>query len=150
MSSSKRNKDGLSLRTIYIWMIIAALIISGLMFYATFSLTSTFQRLTDATENQIALDKAAHELMDASDYLTERVQRFTVNGDPRFMNEYFTEAFETNRREHAIEKMSGDSRASAVLEQLQEAMEGSLLPGMRHWLLQPEKLCRLLFHCLSV
>ena len=125
MSASKRNKDGLSLRTIYIWMIIAALIISGLMFYATFSLTSTFQRLTDATENQIALDKAAHELMDASDYLTERVQRFTVNGDPRFMNEYFTEAFETNRREHAIEKMSGDSRASAVLEQLQEAMEGS-------------------------
>ena len=125
MSSSKRNKDGLSLRTIYIWMIIATLIISGLMFYATFSLTSTFQRLTDATENQIALDKAAHELMDASDYLTERVQRFTVNGDPRFMNEYFTEAFETNRREHAIEKMSGDSRASAVLEQLQEAMEGS-------------------------
>ena len=34
MSSSKRNKDGLSLRTIYIWMIIATLIISGLMFYA--------------------------------------------------------------------------------------------------------------------
>ena len=125
MSLSKRNKDGVSLRAVYVGIIIAALIISGLMFYATFSLTSTFQRLTDATENQIALDKAAHELMDASDYLTERVQRFTVNGDPRFMNEYFTEAFETNRREHAIEKMSGDPRTSAALEQLQEAMEES-------------------------
>ncbi len=104
---------------------IATLIISGLMFYFTVSLTSTFQRLTDATEDQISLDKAAHELMDASDYLTERVQRFTVNGDPDFMNEYFTEAFETNRRENAIEKMSGNARASAALEQLQEAMEGS-------------------------
>jgi len=125
MSLSKRNRDGLSLRAIYVWIMIATLIISGLMFHATFSLTSTFQQLTDATENQIALDKAAHELMDASDYLTERVQRFTVNGDPRFMNEYFTEAFETNRRENAIEKMSGNPEVSAALEKLQKAMEES-------------------------
>ena len=125
MLSNKKNGDGLSLRVIYVWVIIATLIISGLVFYATFSLTSTFQQLTDATENQIMLDKAAHELMDASDYLTERVQRFTIKGDSRFMSEYFTEAFETNRREHAIEKMSGDPCASTALEQLQEAMEGS-------------------------
>ena len=125
MLSSKRNRDGLSLRAAYAWIMIATLIISGLMFYFTISLTSTFQRLTDATENQIALDKAAHELMEASDYLTERVQRFTVNGDPAFMDEYFTEAFETKRREDAIEIMAGDPRTSAALEQLQKAMEES-------------------------
>ena len=125
MTQNHTTQKGLSLRAIYVWIIIAALIISGLMFYSTFSLTSAFRNLTDATENQIVLDKAAHELMDASDYLTERVQRFTVNGDQRFMNEYFTEAFETNRRESALEKMSGDPGVSAALEQLQEAMAGS-------------------------
>ena len=122
----EREYDGVSLRTAYIWIIIAAFIISGLVFYATVSLTSTFRKLSDAAENQIALDKAAHELMDASDYLTERVQRFTVNGDKRFLDEYFTEAFETNRRENAIAKMSADPNISAALDELQQANNESV------------------------
>ena len=46
--------------------------------------------------------KAARELMDASDYLTENVQRFTVLGDRQYLDDYFTEAFETRRRSRAI------------------------------------------------
>ena len=121
-----QKRDGISLRVVYIWIVIAALVITGLMFYATFSLTASFRSLTDATEKQIALDKATHELMDASDYLTERVKRFTVSGDMRFLNEYFTEAFETNRREDAIQKMSTDPGISDALAQLQEAMDESV------------------------
>ena len=80
----RQKQDGISLRAVYMWVVIAALILSGLMFYATYRLTRTFGDLAEAAENQIAMQKAAHELMDASDYLTERVQRFTVNGDMRF------------------------------------------------------------------
>ena len=122
----KQNRNGISLRAVYIWVILAALIVAGLMFYATFSLTSSFHQLTEATEDQIRLDRAAHELMDASDYLTERVQRFTVDGNRRFMDEYFTEALETTRRENAIREMSGDPKNAGALEQLQEAMEESV------------------------
>ena len=118
----KEKTNGISLRAVYALIIIAALIISGLMFYSTFSLTASTNRLTEAGENQIALDKAAHELMEASDYLTERVQRFTVAGDRRFLDEYFTEAFVTMRREEAIEKMSGAPGSGPALEQLQKAM----------------------------
>ena len=122
----RQSHDGISLRVLYIWIVIAAFIVSGLIFYSTYSLTSTFGQLTEATESQIALDKAAHELMDASDYLTERVQRFTVDGDPRFMEEYFTEAFETNRRENAIARMSNAPGNADALAQLQQAMDGSV------------------------
>ena len=122
----QEKKEGISLRTLYTFIIIGTIIIAGLMFYTTFNLGASFQTLTAASENQIALDKAAHELMDASDYLTDRVQRFTVDGDIRFLNDYFIEAFETNRREAAIEKMSGDPASAAALEQLQEAMDESL------------------------
>ncbi|MBQ3704695.1 MAG: diguanylate cyclase [Oscillospiraceae bacterium] len=122
----KPKQDGISLRAVYVWIVIGALILSGLMFYATHRLTRTFGDLAEAAENQIAMDKAAHELMDASDYLTERVQRFTVNGDMRFLREYFTEAFETNRRESAIEKMSGAPGFSDALVRLQQAMEESV------------------------
>ena len=67
----QEKKEGISLRTLYTFIIIGTIIIAGLMFYTTFSLGASFQALTEASENQIALDKAAHELMDASDYLTE-------------------------------------------------------------------------------
>ena len=110
----QEKKEGISLRTLYTFIIIGTIIIAGLMFYTTFNLGASFQTLTAASENQIALDKAAHELMDASD------------GDIRFLNDYFIEAFETNRREAAIEKMSGDPASAAALEQLQEAMDESL------------------------
>ena len=122
----RQKQDGISLRAVYMWVVIAALILSGLMFYATYRLTRTFGDLAEAAENQIAMQKAAHELMDASDYLTERVQRFTVNGDMRFLREYFTEAFETARRESAIETMSGTPGFSEALVRLQQAMEESV------------------------
>ena len=121
-----KKQKGISLRTLCFWIVVAAFIISALIFYTTHVLQSAFRELTQATENQIVLDKASHELMEASDYLTERVQRFTVNGDTHFMNEYFTEAFETNRREDAIARMSVDPNAATALEELQKAMDESV------------------------
>ena len=117
---------GVSLRTIHLWLIIGAVIISGLMILFTFQLSASFQALTTASEQQVKLAQAARELMDASDYLTERVQRFTVQGDMRFLEEYFAEAFESKRREEAIDRMSEGSGNETALQSLQTAMNYSL------------------------
>ena len=117
---------GVSLRTIHLWLIIGAVIISGLMILFTFQLSASFQALTTASEQQVELAQAARELMDASDYLTERVQRFTVQGDMRFLEEYFAEAFESKRREEAIDRMSEGSGNETALQSLQTAMNYSL------------------------
>ena len=126
MAFNEFEKEGISLRKTHLVLVIMAVIISGIMFYFTFHLGVSFQRLTNATEEQIELRKAARELMDASDYLTEKVQRFTVQGDMKFLEEYFTEAFETNRREEAIERMSVVEDNADALKDLQKAMEGSM------------------------
>ncbi len=122
----KIEDKGLSLRTIHIWLIITVVITSGIVIFMTFRLTNTFQRLSEAEELHTELGNAAHELMDASDYLTESVQRFTVNGDMRFLEQYFTEAFESNRREEALERMNVDQNTSSALQQLKEAMNHSV------------------------
>ena len=122
----KIKSEGISLRAVNIFMIIGAVIISGLMVYFTYQLSVSFRDLTKTSEQQIELRKAALELMEASDYLTERVQRFTVEGDMRFLQEYFEEAFETNRREEAIEKMSEAAGTDEALKKLKTAMESSL------------------------
>ena len=124
MEINEKRYDGISLRTIHTWLIIGAVIVSALMFYATCDLFKSFRHLTETSEQQIELRKAARELMDASDYLTEKVQRFTVEGDTRFLNEYFAEAFEARHREEAIARMSDGSETA--LERLQTAMDGSL------------------------
>ena len=125
--SQKRDQEkGVSLRTIHTWLIIWAVIISGLMILFTFQLRTTFHALTDVSEQQVELAQAARELMDASDYLTEKVQRFTVQGEPQFLEEYFAEAFESKRREEAIDRMSEGSGSETALRSLQTAMNYSL------------------------
>ena len=122
---NKIDNEGISLRTLFGWLIVIAVLISGLMIFSTFRMSATFNKLSGAMEEYIELEKAAYKLMDASDYLTEKAQRFTVDGKRQYMDDYFTEAFETNRREAAIEKLSENENSKAALEQLQEAMAES-------------------------
>ena len=122
----RKQNDGLSLRTIHICLVIGAVIMAALMLYATVHLSTDFSHIAQASEQRIELRKAARELMDASDYLTESVQRFAVLGDRRFMDDYFAEAFENNRREEAINKMSAGAGAEAAVSHLRQAMDGSL------------------------
>ena len=119
-------KEGISLRAIHVYMVLVVVIMSGIVLYTSFSLAASFMHLANAADQHYELERAAHELMDASDYLTESVQRFTVNGDMEFLDNYFTEAFETNRREQAISKMSVDEKTGSALEQLQQAMDSSV------------------------
>lgn len=126
MKTEQKRNDGISLRAVNICLIIGAVVISGLMIFSTFHLSTSFHNLTNASEQQIELRNAARELTDASDYLTEKVQRFSVLGDIRFLEEYFAEAFEANHREEAIETMSERSGNTVALEHLQNAMDGSV------------------------
>ncbi len=121
-----KTEHGISLRSIHVLLIVVMIVMSGIVIYSTYRMTSTFLSLVSATEENTELEKAAHELMDASDYLTEQVQRFTINGDRRFMDQYFTEAFESNRREQALSKMDVDEDTQAALKQLEEAMANSV------------------------
>lgn len=124
MDSDKGNK-GISLRTTYILIVIVATIISGLLFYSTFRLSVGFRILTESTEEQIEKRKAARELMDASDFMTESVQCFVVRGEVRFLDEYFVEVFRNNRREEAIGIMSVGEGDNAALQALLTAMDHS-------------------------
>ena len=59
MASKHMRGDGISLRTIHTCLIIGAVIISGLMLFSTFHLSTSFRDLADASEQQISLRKAA-------------------------------------------------------------------------------------------
>ena len=91
-------KEGISLRKIHNWLIVIAVVLSAFMIYSTYRLTSNFMHVRDALNENIALESAIDSLMEASDYLTENAQRFTVHGDRRYMDQYFKEALNSKRR----------------------------------------------------
>lgn len=123
---SKDRKKGISHRRLHLWMTLIIFIFSGTIIFFTFRLTRTFSRVTAAYDQYTELKSAAQELMNASDYLTEQVQRFTLNGDIIFLDNYFTEAFESKRREEAISKMAMNDDTKEALIDLQKAMDSSV------------------------
>ena len=126
MTMAKRNgSKGISLKTLHIAMIICAVIISALLVFSTYQSSNVFSKLSKATGNYIVRQKAAHELMEASDYLTEMVQRFTLEGDTQYLNNYFEEAFVSRRREASITSMAENEAEEVLVKQLQEAMDES-------------------------
>jgi hypothetical protein len=58
--------------------------------------------------------------------LTEKVQRLSIQGDIRFVYDYFNEAFEANNREEAISRVTAGTDNKEALAKLQAAMEKSL------------------------
>jgi len=134
MSSNQKERGGISLRTVHFLLIVGAVFVSILMFLTSYRLSNEFESMTETSERQIELRKAARELMDASDYLTENVQRFTLNGDRTFMDAYFREAFEANHREEAIQTMSREGGNAVALKSLQTAMDHSVrLMGLEYY-----------------
>ena len=63
--------------------------------------------------------------MEASDYLTENVQRFTVEGDVRYLDQYFEEAYTSRRREAAVRTMSDNHADAEMIKQLEAALKES-------------------------
>lgn len=119
-------EDGISLRVTHIIMLILALGVTGSLLYETYETSSAYNELSRATEEYIGLRYSVSELMDASDYLTDKVQRFTVTCDGRFMTEYFEEADHARRRDKALEKLREADDESKAYDRLKMAMDESV------------------------
>ena len=123
--SIKSGKKGISIRVIHVAMIVCALITAILLVFTTMQTSKMFNRLNRETGNYIVRQKAAHDLMEASDYLTEMVQRFTLEGDTQYLDNYFEEAFVSKRREASVVTMSENEAEQSLIQGIQEALNES-------------------------
>ena len=74
-------------------MNIGATVVVGLMFFVmSFWGNREFHVLQDAAERYILCERAAKNLQDGSDYLTEQVRLFAITGQQVYMDNYFAEA----------------------------------------------------------
>lgn len=123
--SQKLKEKGLPLKATHIVMIFMTIIIMIHLLINTIQTAVDYQRLNAVTEEFIELQQAADDLMAASDYLTDKVQRFTISMDSDDMLAYFDEAENVCRRDHAIATMSEIAGGSEAFRELNTAMSES-------------------------
>ena len=84
-----------------------------------------FKTLKHSTEQYLACEKAARQLEDGSDYLTEQVRLYASTGDVKYRDLYFREVGSTKRRENAIEYLKKYFDGTDGFKALQKAMNYS-------------------------
>lgn len=125
MNTSEKKHGGISIRIVNIAIILCAIGIAVLVVMMNSRSNGVFDKLSSETGNYIVRQKAAHDLMEASDYLTEMTQRFTLEGDTQYLDNYFEEAFGNKRREASITTMAENEAEQTLIDQIQAALNES-------------------------
>ncbi len=118
-------KRKIRIRRVSAWNIGITLIVGFLFALISMAGEKKFHVLQSATEQYIACENAAKQLQDGSDYLTEQVRLYAMNGQREYMDLYFEEAEVTRRRETALESLQEYFDGTSVFTALQSAMECS-------------------------
>ena len=121
-----QTKEGVSLRVLHRILIVTTFLVAAGLLIATFHSSEEFTYLAESTNEYVDMQKSATELMEASDYLTEMVQRFTLAGEREYLDAYFEEAEITQRREKAVEALATNSKEHEALLKLQAALNESI------------------------
>ena len=111
-------EKGVSIRNMQIIIAVLLFVLSILLLIATYRATSGYTLMQEETKSFIKLRESSSELREASDYLTEQVRCYAETGDLQYLNNYFTEANETRRRDKALstlKEITGDSEAYKAL-----------------------------------
>lgn len=122
MSAKKRKIEirKVSSRSIQITIILALLFV-----FVIVQGEKEFFVLKESTNQYIQCEKAANQLQEGSDYLTEQARLYAMTGKTSYMDAYFVEANETQRREHALEELKTYFDKTATFTTLKSALEAS-------------------------
>lgn len=120
------NENGVSLRSINSLMTTVSIVISLMLVTATFLSSLMFRRMSVSSEDYMIWLDDASQLMNASDYLTQEVQCYTVTLERSHLDNYFYEANENRRREAALDAIPEDQRNTPAYSDLLKAMDNSL------------------------
>lgn len=115
----------LKISSVSIWGMVIGILVGMLFLAISYFGNEEFQAFEDATEKCILCEKAAKDLQDGSDYLTEQVRLYAMTGQKKYMDAYFTEADSTCRREKALEQLRNDFAGTDAFAALQSALDYS-------------------------
>ena len=111
------------IRRVSMWSMVLTIVV-GVLFFVISSWTNReFRVLQTTTEQYILCEKAATNLQDGSDYLTEQVRLYVMTGQQTYLDNYFEEADHTRRRENALAALETYFDGTHTFTTLETAMD---------------------------
>ena len=95
------------------------------MLVTTFLAIVGYNSLRHTSEAFFACRDGAEQIQDASDYLTEHVRYFVGSGRRQYLDDYFREANETQRREKGLATLERHFAGTELYDDLKRAVEAS-------------------------
>lgn len=124
-SDIQRMGRKIKIRKVSSWSIGITIFVAALFLAISMLSEKEFTILHDTTEQYIQCERAAKQLQDGSDYLTEQVRLYAMTGQRTYMEAYFKEAETTRRRENALESLRQYFDGTEAFEALGRAMSSS-------------------------
>lgn len=97
------NVKGIRIRTVNLAMLGLSIFLFLLIFWMTFRIYRDYSRSVEATRDYLLWEKAAHEIHEASELLTDSARLYVQTGRKQHAEEYFRELDGRQTREKAIE-----------------------------------------------
>ena len=123
---ARMKNSGVSLRRLNVIMAIIGILASIALFIAMDRTTKIHQQTQELTKEFFSWRSDAYDMQIASDYLTEQIRCFAVTGEWRYLTNYFSEAKEAQRREHALSELEEKLGKTKTLTDLSAAMDDSV------------------------
>lgn len=124
-SVKTESEKGIPMRAFNIILAVLAVLISIGMFVVDRFVDRGYRASVDASERLLLAQQSAFTMENVSDYLTDRVRSFVVNGDVRLMEDFFKEVEQTRRRDQALNVLNDllDGHDNSAYESLSAALE---------------------------
>lgn len=124
-ANQSEHYGGVRLQTVNSIMIMVVVGVSIILLVSIDRMTNTYHELKKTTDTYIACQDDGREVMEASDYLTDSARAFAATGDVKYLDDYFAESKEIQRREKAVENMESYMPESEARDYLDKALEES-------------------------
>lgn len=118
-------KKKIRIQRVSSWSMAVTIVVAVLFIIISVMGEKEFQILRNTTDQYITCERAAKQLQDGSDYLTEQVRLYAMTGETEYMDLYFEEANETQRRETALDALKKYFDGTEAFTALQAALDCS-------------------------
>ncbi len=100
-----RKRTAIQLKTESIIFVMIAVIVAVSLMITDLAVARGYQRMDAASDRYMAAQRAAADMQEGSDYLTDRVRSFVVTGEIDYLRDFYEELEVTRQRDHAVEEL---------------------------------------------
>ncbi len=122
---NENSRKGIVVRNLNIAMMIIASLLSVYLLFSNYQTTRIYRLSEQITTKYIDCQKDAADMQAASDYLTNKVREFSINGNISCIDDFFNEIESTRRRDNAIADLERYFSGTRANESLQNALAAS-------------------------